>query len=144
MIDERLSSLNLRKMVREPHTAIEPATFWWPVRRTNDWATKTQMVSSGACSTFVLPKRQPRYVNNDNTLIDDIYQFNIIIKISWLPLRQNICRTYIWARLAAQWLKCLIGHRKVAGLFPVSGSQIVFLNEKRKYPKGLFRRCWRS
>ena len=29
----------------EPQTGIEPATFWWPVGRSNHWATKTQMVS---------------------------------------------------------------------------------------------------
>ena len=29
--------------ISEPQTGIEPATFWSPVRRSNHWATKTQM-----------------------------------------------------------------------------------------------------
>ena len=29
----------------EPQTGIEPATFWWPLKRSNRWATETQMVS---------------------------------------------------------------------------------------------------
>ena len=37
--------LNTQKMISEPQTGIEPATFWWPVRRTNHWAKETQMVS---------------------------------------------------------------------------------------------------
>ena len=43
--DERSSSSILRKTISEPQTGIEPATFWWPVRRSNYWATKTQMMS---------------------------------------------------------------------------------------------------
>ena len=29
--------------ISEPQTGIEPATFWSPVKRSNHWATKTQM-----------------------------------------------------------------------------------------------------
>ena len=43
--DERSSSSILRKTISEPQTGIEPATFWWPVRRSNHWATKTQMAN---------------------------------------------------------------------------------------------------
>ena len=43
MIEERLSSSILRKTISEPQTGTEPATFGWPVRRSNHWATKTQM-----------------------------------------------------------------------------------------------------
>ena len=42
---ESSSSSFLRKTISEPQTGIEAATFWWPVRRSNHWATKTQMVS---------------------------------------------------------------------------------------------------
>ena len=40
-----------QKNVSEPQTGIEPATFWSPVRRSNHWATRTQMA-----------ERRPRYV----------------------------------------------------------------------------------
>ena len=43
--------------VYEPQTGIEPATFWWPVRRSNHWAMKTKMASWGVSSTYVQPKR---------------------------------------------------------------------------------------
>ena len=39
-----------QKNVSEPQTGIEPATFWSPVRRSNHWATRTQMA-----------ERRPRY-----------------------------------------------------------------------------------
>ena len=45
MIDERSSSSYLIKTTSEHKTGIEPATFWWPLRRCNHWATETQMVS---------------------------------------------------------------------------------------------------
>ena len=48
LIDERLSSFCFRKTISEPQTGIRSATFWWPVRRYNNWATKTQMASSHA------------------------------------------------------------------------------------------------
>ena len=48
MIDERSSSSMFRQTTFEPQTGIEPATFWWPVRRYDHRATKTQMVSQGA------------------------------------------------------------------------------------------------
>ena len=32
-----------QKNVSEPQTGIEPATFWSPVRRSNHWATRTQI-----------------------------------------------------------------------------------------------------
>ena len=46
MIDKRSSSSILRKTISEPQTGIKPATSWWLGRRSNHWATKTQMVSS--------------------------------------------------------------------------------------------------
>ena len=52
MIDERSSSSILRKTLSEPQTGIEPATFWWPVRRSNHWATKTQVAH--ICRTCTL------------------------------------------------------------------------------------------
>ena len=45
MIDERSSSSILRKMISKPQMGIKPATFWWAVRRSYHWATKTQMLS---------------------------------------------------------------------------------------------------
>ena len=70
IIDKWSSSSILRKTISEPQTGIEPATFWWPVRRSNHWATKAQMVSWDASSTYVRPKRKPLHANND---IDEIY-----------------------------------------------------------------------
>ena len=32
-----------QKNICEPQTGIEPTTFWSPVRRSNHWATRTQM-----------------------------------------------------------------------------------------------------
>ena len=43
--DRSSSSQRLRKTIAEPKTAIEPSTFWWPVRRSNHWATVPEMVS---------------------------------------------------------------------------------------------------
>ena len=60
MTDERSSGLNLRKMISELQTRIEPAT---------SWATITQMASLVASSTYVLPKQQLRYVNDIKFLI---------------------------------------------------------------------------
>ena len=39
MIDEWLSSPILRETISESQTGIESAIFWWPVRRSNHWAT---------------------------------------------------------------------------------------------------------
>ena len=64
MIDDRSSSPNIRKTISEPQTGIELETFRWLVRRSNHWDTNTQMASSGGSSTYVLPKREPGYVNN--------------------------------------------------------------------------------
>ena len=36
-----------QKMTSEPQIGIVPATFWWPVWRSNHWATETQIPSSG-------------------------------------------------------------------------------------------------
>ena len=72
MMDERSDrqALSSEKTISELQTGIEPATFWWPVRCSSHWATKTQMVSQGASSTYVRPKCKPLYVNHD---IDEIY-----------------------------------------------------------------------
>ena len=59
------------------------------------------MASSGASSTYELPERQLRYVNND---ISTTYVVNYsigslnIINISRLLLRQFVCRTCTLAR----------------------------------------------
>ena len=83
MTDERSSSSVLTKTIFEPQTGTEPATFWWPVRRSNQWASKTQMGSKGASSTYVRPKRKPLYVNND---IDEINIFVILMKLTFLEV----------------------------------------------------------
>ena len=62
MIDERSSSPILRKTISEPQTGIEPATFWWPVRHSNHWATKTQMASQGASSTYMCDLSGSHYI----------------------------------------------------------------------------------
>ena len=69
-------ALSSKKTISEPQTGIEPATFWWPVRRCNHWATKTQMDSQGASSfdLYVRPKRKPLYIAND---IDEIYMLDV-------------------------------------------------------------------
>ena len=65
--DDRWTIVQLypQKTISEPQKGIEPTTFWWPVRRSNHQATKTQMESQGASSTHVRPKRKPLYINND-------------------------------------------------------------------------------
>ena len=63
-------------------TRIESASLWWAVRCSNHWATKTQMASECASSTYVRPERQPRYVNN---LINAIYMLEMWeLEISWM------------------------------------------------------------
>ena len=72
MRHERSSSSILRKTISEPKTVIEPSTFWWPVRRSNHWATKSQMESQGASSTYMCHLSRShsvegtiRYLNSD-------------------------------------------------------------------------------
>ena len=69
-------ALTSEKPISEPEPGIEPATFWWLVR----------------CFAIVhLSYLQALiYVYN-------IYRLNVIINISWQPLRQHICRTCSWA-----------------------------------------------
>ena len=45
--------LHSKKMISEPLIGIEPAIFWRPVKRSNRWATKTQMASYGATLTYM-------------------------------------------------------------------------------------------
>ena len=44
-----------QKNVSEPQTGIEPATFWSPVRRSNHWATRTQMAERRPRCIPVIP-----------------------------------------------------------------------------------------
>ena len=64
-INKRSSSSILRKTIYEPHMGIEPAILWWLVRRSNHWATKTQIMSWGASLTYVWPKRKALLINNN-------------------------------------------------------------------------------
>ena len=57
--------LHSQKKISESQIGIEPAIFWRPVRRSNSWATKTQMASYGATDIYAQPKRKPLYVDND-------------------------------------------------------------------------------
>ena len=103
MTDERSSSSILRKTISEPQTGIEPATFWWPVRHSNDWASETQMTSSGAGSTYVFLSSSHdvlivMFNSSGSNLTKTISESQTgielsIIYISWLLLRQHICRT---------------------------------------------------
>ena len=62
MIDEWSSSPILRKTISEPQTGIEPATFWWSLRRSNHWPTQTQMASQGASSTYMCDLIRSHYI----------------------------------------------------------------------------------
>ena len=68
--NQMIESPILRKTISEPQTGIEPATFWWPVRRSNHWATKPQMTSQGASSTYMCDLSGSHYIL---IMIDEVY-----------------------------------------------------------------------
>ena len=74
MIGEWSSSHILKKMISEPQTGIKPTTFWWLVRHSNHWATKTQMESQGASSTYMCDWSGSHYIL---IMIGEIYKLDI-------------------------------------------------------------------
>ena len=82
MIDEWSSSPIVRKTISEPQTGIEPTTFWWPVRRSNHWATKTQMASQGASSTYTCDLSGSHYIliMIDEVCMMDIWELGNILR----------------------------------------------------------------
>ena len=111
------SSHVLRKTISEHQTWIEPATFWWPARRSYHWAIKTQL--------------KPLYVNNGImryicwkcTIISLLTCSGFLSGLIYVELAPQLA---VWV-LVAHWLECLTGHQKVTGSIPVWGSETVFL-----------------
>ena len=65
--------------------------------------------------------------------IYNIYRLNTIINISWLPLRQHICRTFTLARhlsIGSSIVRASHRSSKVVGLTPTWGSKIVSLKAR--------------
>ena len=61
-IDERSSGSILRKMISVLQTGIEPATSWRPERRSNHWATRTQMAREGVSSRYTCDLSGTHYI----------------------------------------------------------------------------------
>ena len=107
VIDERSLSPHLRETISELRPEIKPATLWWLVRYSNHQATETLMTSSDVSSTYMLPKRQPQFVDND---IKSIYICKYCRYLRWsmkarrtntwtvpLNLGSSMVRPSIWS-----------------------------------------------
>ena len=69
-----------QKNVSEPQTGFEPATFWSPVRRSNHWATMTQMAERRPRCVPVR-KRDTHTANTAVSICQCIVSTNIYIYI---------------------------------------------------------------
>ena len=110
-IDERSSSAILRKMISMLQKEIESATSWRPVRRSNYWATNTQMARLGVSSTYTCDLRGTHYI--------------------WIMI-DTILDLEMWA-----WIYVEIDERSASSILrktifvvrsPIRGSEIVILS----------------
>ena len=69
--------------ISEPQMEIESATFWWPVRRSNPWATKTQVAAlrcNNIINKYCFPLRS--YISRTCTLPYHLYLGSSVARAS--------------------------------------------------------------
>ena len=70
-----------QKMISEPQTGIEAATFWWPVRRSNHWVSSLKIVHLlQYIEALMFPKHQK--VKRLMTAVTDLKEYSLRSKLS--------------------------------------------------------------